>query len=256
VTPEPTTPTVSPAATPVEQTNTQYINFQRFDLQYHVENGPSGLSRIDLYATRDEGRTWQKWSQHDGRESPLRVLLDTKFNQQPEGDYGFALVPVSGAGLSDGAPTAGTAPEMRVHVDLTPPLIQVLRPTADPNRREALLLLWKATDRNFGRDPIAIDWSEQATGPWRAVTGSEAVVPVGGGQPTATSYRIANTGSYSWQPPAGMTTHKVYLRFTAWDAAGNKTTVVTLEPVLVDLTKPRARIQGIVTAGATVPRSQ
>ena len=163
-----------PAAAP--QANTQHINFLRFDLQYQLESGPSGVSRIDLYVTRDEGRTWTRWSQHDGRETPLRVQLDTRFNQQPEGDYGFRLVPVSGAGLTDGAPTAGTAPEMRVHVDVTPPMIKVFAPTADPNQRNTLVLHWEATDRTFGRDPIAIEWSEQPTGPWKPVASDGVVI--------------------------------------------------------------------------------
>ncbi len=243
--------TTPPAADPA---TTQIVNFLRFDLQYNLDAGPSGVSRIDLYVTRDDGRTWTRWSQHDGRESPLRILLDTKFNQQPEGDYGFHLVPVSGAGLSDPPPTSGTAPEMRVHVDVTQPLIRVLEPIADPARRDALLLRWHATDRNFGREPVAIDWSEQPTGPWKPVTGSDSIVPVSGGQTVPAGYRVANTGSYSWQIPQGMTAHKVYFRYTAWDLAGNRTAVVTRDAFLVDLTKPRAKIQGIVTAGGMTPR--
>jgi hypothetical protein len=240
-----------PPAAAAPQANTQFINYLRFDLQYQLENGPSGVSRIDLYVTRDEGRTWTRWSQHDGRESPLHVILDTRFNQQPEGDYGFRLVPVSGAGLTDGAPAAGTPPEMRVHVDVTPPMIKVFAPTADPAQRNTLVLHWEATDRNFGRDPIAIEWSEQPTGPWKPVAGDAVVSAVG--QPTASANRVPNTGSYAWPLPTTLNTHKVYLKFTAWDVAGNRSEVVTPSPVLVDLTKPRARIQGIAT-GTNVPR--
>jgi hypothetical protein len=39
---------------------------------------------------------------------------------------------------------------------------------------------------------------------------------------------------------------RVHLKITARDAAGNVTERVTVEPVLVDLTKPRAKISGIV----------
>jgi hypothetical protein len=235
----------TPAAAP--QANTQHINFLRFDLQYQLESGPSGVSRIDLYVTRDEGRSWTRWSQHDGRESPLRVQLDTRFNQQPEGDYGFRLVPVSGAGLTDGAPKGGTAPEMRVHVDVTPPMIKVFAPTADPNQRNTLVLHWEATDRSFGRDPIAIEWSEQPTGQWKPVATDGVVSTVG--QPTATANRVPNTGSYSWALPTSLNTHQVYLKFAAWDVAGNRSEVVTPRPVLVDLTKPRVKIQGIEGVG-------
>jgi hypothetical protein len=60
---------------------------------------------------------------------------------------------------------------------------------------------------------------------------------------------VENTGSYSWQPPLTLAGPKVYLKFTAWDLAGNKSEVVTPNPILVDLTKPKARIQGISPSG-------
>ena len=246
-------PGMAPATPPpaADGPSAQFIRFTRFDLQYQIDNGPSGVSRIDLYVTRDDGRTWIRWSHHDGRETPLKVALDTRFNQQTEGDYGFRLVPVSGAGLSDGAPAAGSTPEMRVHVDVTPPMIKVFQPTADANQRNTLVLNWEATDRNFGRDPIAIEYSENPTGPWKSVTTPDLVTPVAGGQPAL--QRLPNTGNYAWQLPTTLATHKVYLKFTAWDAAGNRSEVVTPSPVMVDLTKPRARIQGIST-GTAIPR--
>ena len=230
--------------TAAESIGVKFINYLRFDLQYQVENGPSGVKYVDLYVTRDGGRTWGKWSQHDGRESPLRVSLDQQLNSQAEGDYGFRLVPVSGAGLSDGPPTPGTPPELQVHVDLTPPMIKVFAPTADANLRNTLVLHWEATDRNFGRDPIAIEWSEQPTGPWKPVVGGEGIVPVVAGQGVSAP-RIANTGQFTWALPPSLSTHRVYLKFTAWDAAGNRSEVVTPSPVLVDLTRPKATIRGI-----------
>ncbi|MCU0704381.1 MAG: hypothetical protein MUF18_10435 [Fimbriiglobus sp.] len=221
-----------------EPTAPQFSRTPRFDLNYTLDSGASGVARVDLYVTRDDGRSWVRWSQHDGRETPLKVVLDTRFNKELEGDYGFALVPVSGAGLSEGAPQVGTAPELKVRLDTTAPVIKVYAPTADPNNKAALVLNWEATDKNFGRDPIAVEYAESPQGPWKNVTGTDG--------PAAA--RLENTGSYSWQPPLNLATPKVYLRFTAWDLAGNKSEVVTPNPILVDLTKPKARIQGI-TAG-------
>ena len=230
--------------TVAESIGVKFINYLRFDLQYQVDNGPSGVKQIDLYVTRDGGRSWLKWSQHDGRESPLRVALDQRLNPQTEGDYGFRLVPVSGAGLSEGPPTPGTPPELQVHVDLTPPMIKVYAPTADPNLRNTLVLHWEATDRNFGPDPIAIEWSEHPSGPWKPVVSGEGIVPVVAGQ-GVNAPRIANTGQFTWALPPSLNTHRVYLKFTAWDAAGNRSEVVTPSPVLVDLTRPKATIRGI-----------
>ena len=236
-------PAMPPAPAMTDAPAAEFSKTPRFDLKYTLDGGPSGVARVDLYVTRDDGRSWVRWSSHDGRETPLKVILDTRFNKEVEGDYGFVLVPVSGAGLSDTAPTAGTAPEMRLRVDTTSPVIKVFQPTADANNRNALLLHWEATDKNFGKEPLTVEYSEQPTGPWRSVAGGD-VVPVAAGGATAPT-RLENTGSYSWQPPLTLTTPKVYLKFTAVDLAGNKSEVVTPNPILVDLTKPKARIQGI-----------
>lgn len=222
----------------------QVINFLRFELPYQLEAGPSGISRIDCYVTRDDGATWTKWSEHDGRESPLKVALDRRYNPQPEGTYGFRLVPISGAGLSDAPPANGSAPEFRVQVDLTPPIIKIYQPDADAHQRDVLTLRWEATDKNFGKDPIALEWSEGPSGPWKPIVGGETFQSVAA--TTGSGHRIANSGSYGWKLPANLSTHKVYLKITAWDLAGNKSEVATPAPILVDLVKPRARIQGLM----------
>lgn len=223
--------------TPVEVPPVQVIRTPRFDLGYQVDGGVSGVSKVILYVTRDDGRTWRAWSTHDGKETPLKVVLDDPRlnNRDLEGDYGFKLVPVSGAGLSDAAPTPGTPPEMKVHVDLTAPVVEIYPPQADPNARNALVLVWKATDKNFGREPILIEYAETVNGPWKSVADS----PGGSG-------KLANTGSFSWAIPAALTVPQVYLRVTATDLGGNRTERVTERPILVDLTRPRAKISGIV----------
>lgn len=215
-------------------------------MAYEVEQrGPSGISRVDLWVTRDDGRSWMKWSQHGGRETPVHVALDTRTNTVQEGLYGFRLVPVSGAGLSDPAPVSGDAPDMRVVVDITPPVVKIFAPESDPMQRDTLLIQWEAIDRNFGEDPITLEWSEHPNGPWRSVaaTGGDGIAPataIGG----AMVKRLPNSGRYPWRVPVGLPP-KVYLKVAARDAAGNTTEVVTPAPILVDLTKPRAKITGI-----------
>ena len=143
------------ASTPtVEVSRGQTINYLAFDLGYEVESrGPSGISRVDLWVTRDDGRTWLKWSQHDGKGSSVRVNLNVPANPQPEGTYGFRVVPVSGAGLSEREPTAGDAPDLRVVVDVTPPQLDLFPPVGDPTSADTLVIQWKAADKNFADDP-------------------------------------------------------------------------------------------------------
>jgi|SRR5579883_507399 len=231
----------------VELPRAQVINYTRFDLGFDLEKrGPSGISRVDLWVTRDEGRSWRLWpSQYDGRGGIVRVALDVRDNTQLEGNYGFRLVPVSGAGLSEREPAAGDAPDLRVVLDATPPTIFLYPPVSDPNATDTLLLQWKATDRNFGDDPITLEWSESPTGPWKPVSaGNDPVVQTNATNAPVAKH-LANTGQYAWRVPVGVPAH-VYLKATARDAAGNVKEVVTRDAIPVDLTRPRARINGIV----------
>lgn len=243
-------PAPAAGAPAAELARTQVVSTLRFDLNYHVDQrGPSGIQRVDLWATRDDGRTWVWWSQHPGNDPTLRVNLGIPSNTQPEGPYGFRIVPVSGAGLSEATPVAGDAPDIRLVVDVTAPAVRIFPPASDPADPTSLVLQWEATDRNFGDDPIALEWSDNPAGPWRPVAGAAdgPVVQVGALGPTA-ARRVANTGRYAWRVPPGVPP-RVYLKVTARDAAGNATEQVTREPLLIDLTKPRARITGV---GATV----
>ena len=231
---------VSGSTGPVNEPRAQVIKDVSFDLNYQVEQrGPSGISRVDLWVTRDDGKSWVWWSKHEGRDPALKVNLGTTTNSQPEGLYGFRIVPVSGAGLSDASPISGDSPDMRVIVDVTAPTVKIFPAIADPNAIDALVLQWEATDKNFGDDPITLEWCEGPTGPWRPVATAANSDTLG-----AIAKKLPNTGKYSWKVPAGLPP-RVYLKVTAKDAAGNATEQVTREPILVDLTKPRAKITGI-----------
>ena len=228
----------------------QIINVTRFDMAYEVEQrGPSGVSRVELWVTRDDGRTWHRWSQVERADSPLTVELDNRMNPQIEGLYGFRIVLSSGAGLSKGPPVAGDVPDLRVDVDITPPLVKIYEPLPDPNQKDTLILRWEASDRNMAADSITLEWSESPNGPWQSVVAS---VPAPPGIPGSPARRLANTGSYAWHLPTTMPSHRVYLRVTARDAAGNVAEARTPQPILVDLNKPVAHIQGII--GTPTPR--
>ncbi len=252
--PAPSAPSATAAPAPPANP-AKILNATQFDLNFQVgEVGPSGLSRIDLYVTRDDGRTWVRWSQHPpspSEQQSLRAVLDGSFNQrnpQPEGDYGFRLVPVSGAGLSEGAPTPGTAPDLKVRIDTTPPVIQGYAPEPDATQATAMILRYSVTDVNKSDTPITIEWSEQPAGPW-------TLIPNNGPPPTsapAAGGATTDSGSLVWQLPPNFPVHRVYLRYSAVDAAGNRTVVASRQPFLVDPHKPKARIQGLSAGVAPV----
>jgi hypothetical protein len=143
----------------VELPRAQVINYPRFDLGFDLEKrGPSGIKRVDVWVTRDEGKSWRKWHERDGKSGVVRVELDVRENTQLEGNYGFRLVPESGAGFSEGAPTPGDTPDMRMVLDVTAPDVKIYPAQADKNAPDTLIIKWIATDRNFGDDPNTLEW--------------------------------------------------------------------------------------------------
>lgn len=244
--PAPTSGGFAPPAPPAAADNpaVRVIRSPQFDINYSVElQGGSKIGRIDLYVTRDDGRSWRRWSQHPGGTGVVHVNLNITENTQPEGTYGFRLVSVSGTGVSDDAPNPGDAPDLRLVVDLTRPAVAIRAPSPDPTDPAVLVLNWAATDNNFGDDPILLEWSEGQNGPWRPVATS-ADGPVQQAGAVGVGRRVANTGQYAWRVPPGLPP-RVFLKITVRDAAGNATELVTKDPQPIDLTKPKVRITGL-----------
>jgi len=232
----------------------QIINVARFDLAYDVDQkGPSGISKAEVWVTRDDGKNWSKWSVTEKTESPVTVDLATRNNPQLEGVYGMKIVLLSGAGLSKGPPINGDAPDMRVDLDLTPPVVKIYEPLPDPNQKDTMILRWQAVDRNIAADPITLEWSDAQDGPWHPIVGLDGNTPLGQSTPS-TAKRLPNSGQYSWRLPQSFPTHRVYLRVMARDVAGNVAEARTPHPILVDMNKPVAKIQGIIGAASSPDR--
>jgi hypothetical protein len=220
----PTAPPGSGSALPPPQ----IISFTQINLDYEViKQGPSGLKAVELWLTRDDGRTWEKYADDPDHNSPLTARLPG------DGVYGLKLVSYSGAGFSQGPPTPGEVPEMRVEVDMLKPVVQLTAVEPDPNRSDVLTIKWTASDRNLVANPITLEWSERAEGPWQSVSPGSPELP--------------NTGSHVWQLPLQMP-YRVYLRITARDRAGNVGEYRTGSSVLVDTKKPQVTISRITPA--------
>lgn len=203
---------------PVEITNSTQVT-----LDYEVtRQGPSGIAKVELYLTGDDGRSWQHYYEDLSRKPPMVV------NLPGEGVFGLRLVVTSGAGLARRPPQSGDLPQMRVEVDLTPPAVRLFPAQPDPTRRDALLLTWNASDRNLAANPITLEYAERPDGPWQTI-----------------AKELTNTGRYQWLLPPNPPV-RVYLRARAIDAAGNEGRDQTPEPILIDPNEPEGQIKGIV----------
>lgn len=216
-----------------------YTKEPQVTIEYEIESqGPSGVSKIEVYLTRDDGKTWMKWQDLTRTEAGRgdvtqeRVLPVTLRLPEPDGLYGFRIVPYSGVQLSHGAPQNGDAPEVRILADRTAPFIELFKPEPDAKDPNVLVLQWRATDANLTDQPIRIFWSDSANGEWKPVVTSTI------------DGSVANNGRYAWNVPAGLPL-KVFLKITAEDKSGNIGEAVTPQPLAVDLHKPIGRIKAI-----------
>jgi hypothetical protein len=212
---------------PITDQGMRLVNNKRISLNYEIkEMGPSQVSIVELWLTRD-GRNWSKFSEDRGNsqagpKSPYVVEVTE------EGQYGFTLVARSGVGLGERPPQVGDPPQVWVEVDLTKPVVGITR--VDPPRSvddRNLTISWSASDKNLGRQPITLSYSEKAEGIWT---------------PIATN--LENTGRYVWPMPSDVP-FRIFIRVEAADRAGNVGSAQSPNPILVDLSKPKVNILNV-----------
>lgn len=202
---------------------TKRVQTRTFRLGYELEDvGPSGLGTVGLYITEDYGRTWFHYGNDPDAISPMDVTVPR------DGVFGFSFRVRSGNGFGDLPPQPGERPEVAIAVDQTVPTIQMLpiEHRQAPNTHQ-IAVRWKAHDATLPPRPIRVEYGPSPSGPW-----------------TAVSPPLPNLGEYIWdvtQPMPGA----VYLRVLVTDAAGNTATDFTREPLMLDFSRPAARITGV-----------
>jgi len=200
--------------------HTRVVNSRKFQIGYKVDDvGPSGVGEVELFITEDDGKTWFRYGNDADHKSPFQVETPR------DGIYGFALRVHSGAGLAADPPKPGEKPSIVIVVDNTPPNVQLL--SADQGRGKDLnrvVLKWSVADDYPAETPVALSYTNDPLGVWEPISGW-----------------IADTGEFVWNAGPNAPT-RLYFRVTARDAAGNLSRSQTPEPVIVDLSRPSARI--------------
>ena len=203
------------------------VKSQRFEINYRIDDvGPSGVSAVELFVTQNNGGKWWKYGDDLDRQSPFVVDVPE------DGLYGFAIRVRSGAGLADDPPQSGEEPSIVIVVDRTPPQVQLLPAQQGAGgQMNKITINWRISDDNPSDKPVSLAYSAQPHGPWEPICGWQA-----------------DTGSYVWNVNQGVPS-RLYIRLVARDAAGNFAYVDTPQPLLVDLSKPTARIVDVESNG-------
>jgi hypothetical protein len=207
--------------------NRQLVNSTHAVLDYRIDQvGPSGVSKVEVWMTADEGKSWQRLCEDPDRRSPV------EFDLPREGLYGICVVVTNGNSISDPPPSAGTVPDWWIEVDTTRPTAQLqsVRPGSGEDAG-SLLVTWAASDKNLSGEPIDLYYATSREGPWSAI---------GRG--------LRNDGAYRWQAPHDGV-GRYFIRMDVTDRAGNLTRCETPEAVVLDLTHPKAKVLGVSVSG-------
>jgi hypothetical protein len=223
------------------------VRKNRVKLDFDVTRlGPSGVGGVEVYVTTDEGATWapaaydQLTLPQEGEVAQTGPMRGSVMVTLPrEGTvFGFYLIVKSRAGLGKPPPQRGDPPHVRLELDSTGPLAALYKPEPDRDHANALVLRWKAWDRNPSEHPVKLEYAENRDGPWtRIADGLANKIEVGPVTNPSQLEGLPFTGSYVWQLPARIPP-KVYLKMSVTDAVGNVTVAQTPEPILIDLIEP------------------
>ena len=201
------------------------VNARRFQVGYTIDDvGPSGIGAVELFITQDQGRKWWKYGDDPDRRSPFEVEVPQ------DGEYGFAIRVRSGVGLTNDPPLPGESPAIVVAVDQTPPTVELLSAQqgvgAASNRVQ---VRWRIADEHLASKPVAVYYSPTRAGPWEPLSGWQD-----------------DQGSFEWTVAPG-SPPQFYVRVMVRDVAGNTAKAESSQPILVDLSRPTARIVDVET---------
>jgi len=213
----PTTVPLAPA------TDRRTVNSRTFDVEYDLQSvGPWGVSKVELWGTHDNGRTWQSYGADTDNRSPMRVAVDGA------GVYGFRILVDGANGLRATPPRTGDEPELVVAVDLQPPSAQLLSAAlGQGNMAGHLQITWQAADTNLELRPIGLFYSVYPNGPWSTIaTGLE------------------NTGVYIWRLGRHVP-DQFFVRLETRDVAGNTANHQLPSPVTLSRPQPTGRLRTV-----------
>ena len=228
-----TSPTVAGNTGPPPGVQLRWINTRVFQLTYGtLAMGSTGNLPVELWGTRDGGKSWQSFGKDPKGQSPMLVTVPE------DGIYGFRMAIQNGPDMVGRPPLPGEVPGIWIGIDLTRPVgrITVAQQGIGPDGNK-LFIAWEASDNHeLATRPISLSYSERSGGPW-----------------TAMAAGLENTGQYAWQL-TGSLPQRIYLRLEIHDAAGNMGIYETPEPVTLNLSSPAAQLRDLRPLGRLDPR--
>jgi len=221
-------------ARPPAPANIQVVGSPQVYLNYVVDQvGASGVGKMEIYASRDRGQSWQKVAEERQLKNPAEVVLPG------EGVFGLKLVASNGRGFGAQSPRPGESSDWWVEVDTTEPKVEITGLSAGAGPESgSLYIYWKAEDKNLAPDTAELFFAANREGPWSPI-----------------AKNLKTSGQHRWTPPQESGAH-AYIRVLVRDKAGNIGLAETLQAQpLDDQSRPRVRLLGVTASPTLHPSS-
>jgi hypothetical protein len=203
------------------------INTTRACIEYRIDHaGASGVGKVEVYVTHDQGNTWRRLCEDADRQSPAEIDLPG------EGLFGVRLAITNGNGFGGTPPARGDVPQCWIEVDSTAPFVQ-LRPAEPVAGGGAIDIRWSASDPNIAPEPVSLFYRVRPDGLWQPIIRG-----------------LRNEGVYRWTFPRDIGT-QFFLKVEVADLAGNIGASESQVPVVLDMTEPRASVIGVTGMSKT-----
>ncbi len=200
------------------------VNKPKFDLNYDIEAvGRSGVGSVELWYTRNQGKSWEILTRDPDTMSPVSVELPA------DGIFGLKLVVKNGAGIGDAAPLPGEPPQSWVILDRTAPTGELTNAdirvgTTVPQMR----LRWKSDEQYPVNKPVSLHWAPNKDGPWQLIAD-----------------QLDATGEYLWTMPDAIPA-RIAIKMEILDRGDNCGVSICPE-IAADASRPRGFIRDIKT---------
>jgi hypothetical protein len=170
--------------------------------------------------TPDDGQTWHRLGEDTDKRSPADV------NLPGDGIFGIRIVITNGNGFGGRPPARGDAPHCKIEVDTAVPFVQLRSVDVLPSSGQ-VEIRWNAQDKNLGTAPVNLFYRTRNDGPWQVV-----------------AREVKNDGTYRWSFPRD-SGPQFFFKVEVADQAGNVAHDSTRQPIVIDMTEPRATVVSV-----------
>ncbi|WP_145089358.1 hypothetical protein [Rosistilla carotiformis] len=179
-----------------------FLNNTSFDIPFSVERTGAQPVEVQLFVSRDQGKTWKFFARQPANESGF------PFQAPEDGDFWFSTRTIDARGIS--YPTGNMSPQLRVFVDTTNPQVQA---TTDSDINGQIVLDYAITDIAVDESFMQLEYMTDAVRQWMPITID--------GRPGRRPEDGAMVGRITWQPQTDW--RQVHVRMIVRDKAGNQT---------------------------------